>query len=182
MQTWDDMLWLYTHPIFLAMLLFGLALKPLLMYLRRFYPQSWQKAIDESEAYREELAKNPQDTELLKRTYQFEASLIFFPATIAILLYVVYFYINGIDITPILIKYSLISVFAPILFITIGIGIIKHDTMMRYKLKDDYIRYKTITDKAKRFDLFPKFLEKYNNLFGYFSILLGLCAIYVANS
>ena len=30
--------------------------------------------------------------------------------------------------------------------------------------------------------LWIEFLEKYNNLFGYFSILLGLCAIYVANS
>ena len=61
MNSWEDFILLITNPYFIALFLFTLAIGPILKYLRRFYPESLQKAAIESENFTKELQRNKED-------------------------------------------------------------------------------------------------------------------------
>ena len=174
MRNWDDFIWLITQPGFIALFLFAIALQPMLKFLRRYYPKSLRKAADDSDAFKEELAKNEQDSKLVRQIYIYEGALIFFPALLIFTIYLCYSYYNGTILTPYFIRNAFAEIFAPMMFIGAGIVGIKHDAILRHKLKTDYQRYIEIYDKGNDVDPLAGFFEKHMNKFGYVFIVFGI--------
>lgn len=176
MRNWEDFIWLFKQPKFIALFLFAMALPPLLKYLRRFYPKSLQKITNETEAFTKELEKNENDSKLIKQSNLYGVMLIFLPAFLIFSIYLIGSYLNGTDLSPYFIKSSIAFVFSPILFICIGIFSINHESILKYKLKDDYQRYLDIYNKVNTIDPFFHFIEKHKKIFGYMFIVFGLIA------
>lgn len=174
MQSWEDFLWIYKQPEVIALLLFLMVLHPLLKYLRRFYPKSLQKIANDSEVFTAELAKNQTDSKLMKQSHFYESMLIFIPALLIFTLYLTDSYINGTVLSPYFIKESFTSIFAPIMFISLGTVSIKSEEILKFKLKDDYQRYLKLKNKANMIDPYAQFFEKNKNFFGYMIIAFGL--------
>lgn len=177
MRNWEDFIWLFKQPKFIALFLFAMSLPLLLKYLRRFYPKSLQKITNETEAFTEELAKNKSDSKLVKQSTLYEAMLIFLPAFLIFSIYLISSYFNGTKLSPYFVKNSIAFIFSPVLFIGIGIFIINHESILKYKLKDNYQRYLDIYNKVNTIDPFSHFIEEHKKIFGYMFIVLGLITL-----
>ena len=182
MHSWEDFLWLFSQPEFIALLLFALAIEPILKFLRRFYPKPLQKIVDDCETFKEELAKNEADSKLMKQSYFYEAMLIFLPALSIFSIYLTYSYFNGNVLSRYFVMDSFASVFAPVMLISIGIVSIKHEAILKHKLKDDYRKYLEIYKKANSIDPYANFIEKNKRIFGYLFIAFGLLAFLTSYS
>ncbi len=180
MGNWGDFIWLITQPGFIALFLFGIALQPLLKFLRRYYPKSLRKAANDSDAFKEELAKNEQDSKLVRQIYIYEGVLIFVPSLLILTIYLCYAYLNGAVLTPYFIRSAVAGIFTPIMFVGLGIVGIKHDAILRHKLKADYKRYMKIFNKRNAVDPLAAFFEKHMNKFGYAFIVFGIVGFIVS--
>jgi hypothetical protein len=174
MQNWENVLWLFKQPEFIALLIFAMALQPILKFLRRFYPKSLQKIANDSDAFTEELAKNEKDSKLMRRSYLFEMALFFLLPALVFATYLFYSYFTGTVLSPKYVRGAFASLFAPILFINIGIVSINHAALLKSILKSDYQRYLEISDKGNRIDPLAIFFEKNKKVFGYGMITFGL--------
>jgi len=173
-SSWDNFIILFTNPYYWLFLALSMTIPYILKLLRRFYPKSLQKVIIESEDFSRELEADEEDKDLTKRVRQLEGSIIFIPAIILMLSYLLYSYYNGVVFTPYLIFHSGIYIFASSMFISLGIYMLKGSEIQNYILKDEYQRYLEIEEKSASIDPIIKFMLKYKKIFSYISIILGL--------
>ena len=173
-NSWDTFIFLFSNPYFWIYLAFGMTIPYILKLLRRFYPKSLQKIIVESEAFSRELGEDRKDKELTDKIRRFEGSIIFIPASILMLIYLLFSYYNGVIFTPNFIFRSALFVFASAMFFSFGIYMLKGSEILNYILKDDYQRYLEIEKKSASIDPIIKFMLKYKNVFSYIFIILGL--------
>ena len=173
-NSWDTFIFLFSNPYFWVYLAFGMIIPYILELLRRFYPKGLQKIIIESEAFCCELEEDKKDKELTAKIRRFEGSIIFIPASILMLIYLLFSYYNGVIFTPDFIFHSALFVFASAIFFSIGIYMLKGSEILNYILKDDYQRYLEIENKSASIDPIIKFMLKYKNIFSYIFIILGL--------
>ncbi len=173
MRTWDDLLWLYSQPEFIALLLFSMALYPLLKFLRRFYPESLQKAANESENFAKELQKNSENRKIYRKANMKIGFFIFGPTFILLFIYIAYSLIIGSELKAACVK-EVFGKISTIAIITLGIYAIKADRIDRLLLQDDYEKAMELTKKQIGSDPFYRYYEKYLPFFGYFFILLGI--------
>ena len=173
-NSWDTFIFLFSNPYFWVYLAFGMTIPYILKLLHRFYPKGLQKIIIESEAFSRELEEDKEDKELTAKIRRFEGSIIFIPASILMLIYLLFSYYNGVIFTPDFIFHSALFVFASAIFFSIGIYMLKGSEILNYILKDDYQRYLEIENKSASIDPIIKFMLKYKNIFSYIFIILGL--------
>ena len=95
-NSWDTFIFLFSNPYFWVYLAFGMMIPYILKLLRRFYPKSLKKIIIESEAFSRELEKDKKDKELTDKIRRFESLIIFIPASILMLIYLLFSYGNGV--------------------------------------------------------------------------------------
>lgn len=173
MNSWEDFIWLITNPYFIAFFLFALALEPLLKYVRRFYPETLQKAANDSERFIEELHKNTEDRKVFLKANLKIVLFIFGPTLIFLFIYIAYMFFTGSELKPIFLKEAFGKV-ATIVIITIGLYAIKTDQVHRLLFKHDYQKVMELTRKQIGSDPFYKYYEKYSPIFGYFFLFLGV--------
>ena len=173
MNNWDDFIWLITNPYFIALLIFGLALEPLLKYMRRFYPESQKKAAKESEEFFQHLKEDTEDRKLFQKTNMKVGLLIFGPTLLVFLSYITYSLIVGLELKPVCVR-AAFAKSAIILVITLGIYAIKSDQINRLLFQDDYDKVMELSKRQSGNDPFYKLFEKYSPIFGYFFVALGI--------
>jgi hypothetical protein len=173
-NSWDNFIYIFTHPYFLVILAFGMILPYILKLLRRFYPKSLQKIIIKSETFSRELEENEKDKELSAKIRRLEGSIIFIPASFLMLIYLIISYFNGVAFTPHFIFNSALFVFASAMFFSFGIYMLKGSEILNYILKDDYQRYLEIERTSASIDPIIKLFVKYKKIFSYIFISLGL--------
>ena len=173
MHGWEDFLWLMTNPYFIAMLLSGFAIEPILRYLRRFYPESLQKASIEAENFRKELQKNKEDKKIYQKANLKAALFITGPTFILFFASLVYIFFTEIEFNP----QCILKVFgsiAPFGIITFAIYFIYTDKVNRLLFKNDYEKVMELTYKHMGSDPLHKKFEKFAPIIGYFFLLLGV--------
>ncbi len=176
-DSWDTFIYVFTHPYFWVFLVFAMSLEYILKFLRRFYPKSLQKYITDNEEFANELQEDAEDRELVGKVRNLEGIIIFIPALVLMLIYLLFSYFNSVKFTPHFIFHSAFFVFASAMFISVGIYILKGADILSYILKDNYQRYLEINKKISSLDPIIKFFEKYQKFFGYLFILFGLLYI-----
>jgi len=178
MQSWEDLWWLFTQPLFIALFLFSLILEPLLKYLRRFYPASMQEVIKKSENFEEELNKSEKDVKLMQKGHQYTGAIVFLPPSTVLSFYLLYTYFNGGELSPYLVKESIAFIFAPVMFIFVGVLTMNDEHIFKRLFQEDYPRYRELSKKFNGMDRFTDFMEKHKKVFGWFFVLLGLLAFF----
>ncbi|WP_373032954.1 hypothetical protein [Sulfurovum sp.] len=177
MNSWDDFIWLITNPYFIALFLFALALEPLLKYMRRFYPESQQKAAKESEEFFQHLKENTEDKKLFQKANMKVILFIFGPTLIVFLIYIAYSLIVGLELKPVCVR-DAFAKSATLFAITLGVYAIKTEQISRLLLQDDYDKVVELSKKQVGSDPITKFFEKHSPIFGYFSVVLGLIGLW----
>jgi hypothetical protein len=178
MNSWDDFIWLITNPYFIALFLFALALEPIIKYMRRFYPESQQKVVKESEKFFQELKENNEDRKLFQKANMKILFFIFGPTFIVFLIYIAYSLIVGLELKPVCIR-DAFAKSATLFAITLGIYAIKTDKINRLLFKDDYDKVMELSKRQAGNDSFNKFFEKYSPIFGYLFVLFGIVGFVV---
>lgn len=178
MNSWDDFIWLITNPYFIALFLFVLALEPFLKYLRRFYPESQQKAAKESEEFFQHLKENTEDRKLYQKANMKVFLFIFGPTFIVFLIYITYSLIVGLDLKPVCVR-DAFAKSATLFAIMLGIYVIKSDQISQLLFRDDYDKVMELSKRQAGNDSFYKFFEKYSPIFGYIFILFGIVGFVV---
>ena len=173
MNSWDNFIWFITNPYFIALFIFALALEPLLKYMRRFYPESHQKAAKESKEFFQHLKENKEAKKLFQKANIKVNLFLFAPTLIVFLIYIAYSLIVGLELKPVYVI-GAFSKSATLLAITLGIYAIKTEQINRLLFKDDYDKVIELSKRRTGSDPFSKFLEKYSLVFGYFFVLLGI--------
>jgi len=173
-NSWDSFIFLFTNPYYWLFVALSMTIPYILKLLRRYYPKSLQKVIVESEAFNRELEEDKKDKILTDKIKRLEGSIIFIPASILMLIYLLFSYYNGIVFTPDFIFHSVLYIFASAMFFSFGIYILKGSEILNYILQDDYQRYLEIEKKSASIDPIMNFFLKYKKIFSYIFIILGL--------
>jgi hypothetical protein len=173
-NSWDNFIYIFTHPYFWIILALGMILPYILKLLRRFYPKSLQKIIIDSETFNRELEEDENDKELSGKIRRLEGLIIFIPAFFLMLVYLIFSYFSGVEFTPHFIFHSALFVFASAMFFSSGIYMLKSSEILNYILKDDYQRYLEIEKTTTSIDPIIKLFVKYKKIFSYIFIILGL--------
>ena len=176
-KSWDSFIYLFTHPYFWMMILFGISLQYILEFMRRFYPKSWQENIAETEEYADELYEDKDDKRIMLKLRKIEGSIFAIPIVSVTFIYLLFSYYNGAKFTPNFIFSTTLHMSSSIMFLSMGIYMLKKFTILKYFFKDDYQRYLEIDKKAHSFDFVSRFIRKYMKLFGYVFLIFGISTI-----
>ena len=168
MSSWEDLWWLFTQPLFIGLLLFGMLLEPLLKYLHRFYPASWQEEVKKVEALENE--------QLIRRGRQYTGKIVFLPPSFVLAFYLIYINLQGGELSPYAVRESVVSIFSPIMLLSLGILTLNDEPIFKYLFKEDYLCYRELSQKLYGSDKYTSFMDQHKRVVGWFFIFLGLLA------
>ncbi len=166
MSSWEDLWWLFTQPLFIGLLLFGVLLEPLLKYLHRLYPASWQEEVKKAEALENE--------QLIRRGRQYTAKIVFLPSSVVFSFYLLYTYLQGGELSPSFVRESIVFIFSPVMMLSLGILTLNDESIFKYLFKEDYPLYRELSQKLYGVDRYTRFMDKHKRVVGWFFIFLGL--------
>ncbi len=166
MKSWEDLWWLFTQPLFIGLLLFGVLLEPLLKYLHRFYPASWQEELKKAEALENE--------QLIKRGRQYTGKIVFLPPLVVYIVYLMYTYLHGGTLSPFFVSDSIARIFAPAMMVSFSILSLNDEFIFKYLFQEKYPLYRELSQKLYGADKYTRFIDKHKKILAWFFIFLGL--------
>jgi hypothetical protein len=161
------------NPFLIVLIILIFTIESIVKYLRRFYPESQKKAVQEAEEFRQSLKNNKEDKKIYKKSQLKLFFFLFLPTIFLFIGYLVYNYFFGepIKVRCMLYVFSKIFTISSVLFF---IYFINFEKINKLVLQDDYEKMKELSAKQVGSDKLSLIAKKYIPTIGYFFLLLWL--------
>lgn len=169
----ENFIQLITNPYFISLFLLILLIEPIIKFMRRFYPESYKKSLQESESFFQELKENREYKRLFRNANLKIWLFLFGPTFLLFLIYIIYNILIGKELKLYCIK-TFLSNLSTIVIMTLGLYSIYTDRINRWLFKDDYQKVMQLFYRQSGGkELYEKY-EKYFRIFGYFLFIFAL--------